>query len=63
MHKTILSAGMQRQIKQKKFILSGILYSSEESVTQLCLTLCHSVDCSPPGSLSMRFSRQEYWSG
>ena len=30
---------------------------------QLCLTLCDPMDCSPPGSLSMRFSRQEYWSG
>ena len=31
-------------------------------VTQSCLTLCYSMDCSPPGSLSMEFSRQEYWS-
>ena len=31
------------------------------SVTQLCPTLCTSIDCSPP--LSMGFSRQEYWSG
>ena len=30
---------------------------------QLCLTLCGTVDCSPPGSLFMRFSRQEYWNG
>ena len=26
-------------------------------------TLHNPVDCSPPGSLSMEFSRQEYWSG
>ena len=26
-------------------------------------TLCDPMDCSPPGSLSMEFSRQEYWSG
>ena len=33
-------------------------------VAQLCLTLCDSMDCSPPGSsLSMGFSRQEYQSG
>ena len=33
-------------------------------VTQSCPTLCHPMDCSPPGSpLSMGFSRQEYWSG
>ena len=26
-------------------------------------TLCNPVDCCPPGSLSMEFSRQEYWNG
>ena len=30
---------------------------------QLCLTLYNPMDWSPPGSLSMEFSRQEYWSG
>ena len=30
---------------------------------QLCLTLCDPMDCSQPDSLSMEFSRQEYWSG
>ena len=32
-------------------------------VAQSCLTLCSSMDCSLPGSSSMGFSRQEYWSG
>ena len=32
-------------------------------VTQSCSTLCKLKDCSPPGSSSMRFSRQGYWSG
>ena len=32
-------------------------------VAQSCLTLCEPMDCSLPGSLSMGFSRQEYWSG
>ena len=32
-------------------------------VSKLCLTLCNSIDYSPPGPLSMGFSRQEYWSG
>ena len=32
-------------------------------VTQPCLTLCNPMDCSPPESQSMGFSRQEYWSG
>ena len=32
-------------------------------VAQSCLALCDPVDCSPPGSPSMEFSRYEYWSG
>ena len=34
-----------------------------ESVTHSCLTLCDPMDCSPPGSVSMGFCSQEYWSG
>ena len=30
---------------------------------QLCPTLCSPIDGSPPGSLSLGFSRQEHWSG
>ena len=30
---------------------------------QLYPTLCDLVECSPPGSLLMGLSRQEYWSG
>ena len=33
------------------------------SVAQACLTLCDPMDCSPPGSSGLGFSRQEYWSG
>ena len=32
-------------------------------VTQSCPTLCNPMDCSPQVSLSMEFSRQQYWSG
>ena len=32
-------------------------------VAQSCPTFCDPVDCSLPGSLSLVFSRQEYWSG
>ena len=32
-------------------------------VPQSCLTLCDPMDCSPPGSSVLGFSRQEYWSG
>ena len=31
-------------------------------VSQLCLTLCNPMGCSPPGS-SVEISRPEYWSG
>ena len=30
---------------------------------QSCPTLCDPIDGSPSGSLSLGFSRQEYWSG
>ena len=30
---------------------------------QSCLTLCDPMECSPPGSFAMGFSRQECWSG
>jgi len=33
------------------------------SVSQSGPTLCDPMDCSPQASLSMEFSRQEYWSG
>ena len=32
-------------------------------VTQSCRTLCDPMDCSPQAPLSMKFSRQKYWSG
>ena len=32
-------------------------------VTQLCLTVCDPMDCSPPGSSVHGILRQEYWSG
>ena len=40
-----------------------VCYESESEVAQSCQTLCDPVDSSPPGSSSMGFSRQEYWSG
>ena len=35
----------------------------ESEVAQSCPTLCDPVDCSHQAPPSMRFSRQEYWSG
>ena len=37
----------------------GAFTSQGSEVAQSCLTLCDPVDC----SLSMGFSRQQYWSG
>ena len=45
------------------FLLQCMKVKSESEVAQLCLTLSDPMDCSPPGSPSMGFSRQEYWSG
>ena len=36
---------------------------SQSQVAQSCLTLSDPMDYSPPGPLSMGFSKQEYWSG
>ena len=44
-------------------LLQCMKVKSEGEVTQSCLTPSDSMDCSLLGSLSMGFSRQEYWSG
>ena len=45
------------------FLLQCMKVKSESEVTQSCPTLHDSMDCGPPGSSTMEFSRQEYWSG
>ena len=45
------------------FLLQCMKVKSEREVAQSCPTLCDPKDCSLPGSSSMGFSRQEYWSG
>ena len=44
-----------------RFLL--VLIHSENEVAQSCPTLCDPMNCNPPASLSMGFSRQESWSG
>ena len=39
------------------------IYKAQSEVAQSCPTLCYPMDGSLPGSGSMGFSRQEYWSG
>ena len=41
----------------------ALLLRVHAKLLQLHLTLCNPMDCSPPGSLSIGFFRQEYWSG
>ena len=43
-------------------IFSICVHVHAESL-QLCPTDCDPMDCCSPGSVSMGFSRQEYWSG
>ena len=45
------------------FLLQCMKVKSESEVAQSYLTLSDPMDCSLPGSSSMGFSRQEYWSG
>ena len=45
------------------FYLQCMKVKSESEVAQSCLTLSDPMDCSPPGSSIVGFSRQEYWSG
>ena len=45
------------------FLLQCMKVKSESEVAQSCPTLCSPMDCSPPGSSTVGFSGQEYWSG
>ena len=45
------------------FLLQCMKVDSKSEVTLSCRTLRNLMDCSLPGSSSMGFSRQEYWSG
>ena len=38
-------------------------YESESEVAQSCLTLCHPMDYSPPGSSIHGIFQAKYWSG
>ena len=49
--------------EKKTYQMSYTQGESESEVAQSCPTLCDPMDSSLPGSRSMGFSRQEYWSG
>ena len=42
--------------------LSAAAAAAAAKSLQSCPTLCDPIDSSPPGSLSLGFSRQEHWS-
>ena len=61
---TYLSCSYNQILLKVKYVyIVPFLCQMVCSITQSCLTLCNSMDCSPPGSSSMEFSRQEYWRG
>ena len=60
-----------QELLNKYFLDGFILYfyynmyaaAAAAKSLQSCPTLCDPIDGSPPGSLILGFSRQEYWSG
>ena len=51
------------QIQLLQHYWLGHAASAAAKSLQFCPTLCNPTDGSPPGSPSLRFSRQEHWSG
>ena len=47
----------------RRFPLHVVIFCMRAKSPQSCSTLCDPMDYSPPGLLSVGFSRQEYWSG
>ena len=45
------------------FLISSASVAAAAKSLQSCPTLCNPIDSSPPGSPSLGFSKQEYWSG
>ena len=50
-------------IKRSFFFFQLPAAAAAAKSLQLCPTLCDPIDGSPPGFLSLGFSRQEHWSG
>ena len=49
-------------LEQYFVFLFAPVAAAAAKLLQSCLTLCDPTDGSPPGSLSLGFSRQEHWS-
>ena len=52
-----------KSLHLRSMLNKSMKWSEMNEITQLCPTLCDPKDYSLLGSLSMGFSRQEYWSG
>jgi len=51
-------------LHNRPFLLTQFIYGGGGVlVTKSCLDFCNPIDCSLQASLSMGFSRQEYWGG
>ena len=58
--------GKSRKILKSRISLKIIILPSNGMlvlVAQLCPTVCHPLDCGPPGSSVHGIPRQEHWSG
>ena len=53
----------ENQLSSSSNITYGLFSYATAKSLQSCPTLCDPMDCSPPGSPSLGFSRQEHWSG
>ena len=53
-----------KRLSTEEWIKTGHVYACVCAQSlQSCLTLCNPLDCSPPGSCVLGFSKQGYWSG
>ena len=54
---------LSQQLCVPKWVKNYHLLVTAAAAAKSCPTLCSPIDGSPPGSPSLRFSRQEHWSG
>ena len=62
-HQEGLGLGTSLVVQWLRFLALNAGACTHAKSFQSCPTLCDPIDCSPPGSSAMGFSRQQYWSG
>ena len=60
---TSSQTALQSEAEGEKGSKDGAGAAAAAKLLQSCPTLCDPIDGSPPGFLSLGFSRQEHWSG